>query len=405
MPNLNLMYSWGIRTCNAPNVGYSREYRDAQTVPALVGDGSGLVTYYDCSSFVWYALKNGGFDVVSANNGETWPMTTVNEPDVLTNLGFIELPIDTTEWLAGDIVMYHNSGEDGHTAIVYRGSDRVCMGAEGRVYRNAHVPLQNQVCIGNKNGNVEPTWHTFRRLFRYGAGGATPELKWVVYPDQPYRYLNEEEMTNNAHCFAGYFLSKGWTVNAIAGWLGCIEWESTIHPASIEAGYPQYTPEEKGIGLVQWTPDDGYGGHPNPLELGFRVLGYTDKPFMQQYYDGTKQCDVIQAEYDQYTGAKHYGMGFEGQWAEYFPSVPAEYKVKWNDYIKLTDKDAEFMVKTWLYCYGRGATDTLHVAQRVESAKKWYEVIKNDSPYLPPQVEDKQKKHGMPIWMYTRPHF
>ena len=50
MPDINKAYSWAIETCNAPNVGYSNAYR--QTV--------GGITYYDCSSFINYALLAGG---------------------------------------------------------------------------------------------------------------------------------------------------------------------------------------------------------------------------------------------------------------------------------------------------------------------------------------------------------
>ena len=54
MPDINKAYSWAIETCNAPNVGYSNDYRNQQTV--------GGITYYDCSSFINYALLAGGFE-------------------------------------------------------------------------------------------------------------------------------------------------------------------------------------------------------------------------------------------------------------------------------------------------------------------------------------------------------
>ena len=54
MPDINRSYSWAINTCNADNVGYSQSYRNQKTVNGI--------TYYDCSSFIWYALKAGNFD-------------------------------------------------------------------------------------------------------------------------------------------------------------------------------------------------------------------------------------------------------------------------------------------------------------------------------------------------------
>ena len=65
MPNIRDAYDWAVHTCEDPNVRYSQTYRDQQTV--------GNLTYYDCSSFIWYALIAGGFDCVAANGGSTWP--------------------------------------------------------------------------------------------------------------------------------------------------------------------------------------------------------------------------------------------------------------------------------------------------------------------------------------------
>ena len=57
MPDINRAYTWAIQTCNAPNVGYSQAYRNQQTINGI--------TYYDCSSFVNYALLAGGFETPS----------------------------------------------------------------------------------------------------------------------------------------------------------------------------------------------------------------------------------------------------------------------------------------------------------------------------------------------------
>lgn len=51
MANIQLSYNWAIETCVKPNVGYSQQYRNQRTVNGI--------TYYDCSSFVWYALIAG----------------------------------------------------------------------------------------------------------------------------------------------------------------------------------------------------------------------------------------------------------------------------------------------------------------------------------------------------------
>lgn len=53
------------------------------------------ITYYDCSSFVWYGLIDGGFDCVRAYNGQTWPFATdtmaSDSNPVLQRLGFTRI--------------------------------------------------------------------------------------------------------------------------------------------------------------------------------------------------------------------------------------------------------------------------------------------------------------------------
>ena len=159
MPDINKSYSWAIETCNASNVGYSQTYRNQQTVNGI--------TYYDCSSFIWYALLAGDFDVVTANGGRNYPITTYAEPDWLEALGFTHLPIDT-EWKAGDILW-----KTGHTEMVYSGglASGITMGAH-----TSTVALANQVSIGNSNGdkNYVSTSSDWSSLYRYGDGGAVP---------------------------------------------------------------------------------------------------------------------------------------------------------------------------------------------------------------------------------------
>ena len=89
MQNISLSVQWAINVCNDPNVGYSQAYRNQQTV-----DG---ITYYDCSSFIWYALKAGGFNLTG------YPFTTATMRETMENMGFNQLPISPTLWMPGDI--------------------------------------------------------------------------------------------------------------------------------------------------------------------------------------------------------------------------------------------------------------------------------------------------------------
>lgn len=154
MPDINRAYSWAIETCNAPNVGYSQSYRNQQTV--------GNVTYYDCSSFINYALLAGGFETpdYAPNNNA---FTTYTEASELIRLGFTEVDA-SGEYLAGDIGL-----SSGHTEMCYQGGNGkgIFMGAH-----TSNVPLANQVSIGSSSGD-ETYQRSFPRLFRYGDGGAT----------------------------------------------------------------------------------------------------------------------------------------------------------------------------------------------------------------------------------------
>ena len=51
MPDINAAYTWAVNCCNLPNVGYNNDYRNQRTVNGI--------TYYDCSSFINYALLFG----------------------------------------------------------------------------------------------------------------------------------------------------------------------------------------------------------------------------------------------------------------------------------------------------------------------------------------------------------
>lgn len=141
------MYSWAINTCNASNVGYSQTYRNQKTVNGI--------TYYDCSSFINYALLAGGFTTpgYAPNNNA---FTTYSMESVLLGLGFKKVTDNTI--LSGDIGV-----SDTHTEMCYKGGSgtAIFMGAHGSSY-----PLAKQVSISDYS-------RTFPRIYRYGSGGAS----------------------------------------------------------------------------------------------------------------------------------------------------------------------------------------------------------------------------------------
>lgn len=209
MPNINQSYQWAINTCNTPNVGYSQPYRNQKTVNGI--------TYYDCSSFIWYALQAGGFDVETAYRiatGQVYSgnaITTASERAWLLALGFTEQPI-SGEWKAGDILW-----RSGHTEMVYSGGigSGVTMGAH-----SANYPLDRQVSINSSTSSAS-SWTS---LWRYGGGGATSGVSIYV-------------------------------ISAICG-----NWrqESNINPGLWQNQHAgTWTDLNKGYGLGQWTNTGG----------------------------------------------------------------------------------------------------------------------------------------------------
>ena len=70
--------------------------------------------------------------------------------------------------------------------------------------------------------------------------------------------LTEAQRQNNAGRIAAFFgpSKMNWSLAAIAGMLGNMEYESFLNPAQWQIGYsPEYWPPAGvGYGLVQWTP-------------------------------------------------------------------------------------------------------------------------------------------------------
>lgn len=223
MASIQTAYEWAIEKCNAPNIGYSQANRMEKTVNSI--------TYYDCSSFIWFALKAGGFDVVKANGGSTWAFTTRTMANALRLLGFTKMGT-AQPWKPGDILL-----RTGHTEMAFDSNHT--MGAH-----SSTVPLEQQVSI-NSNPSSASSW---LELWRYGGGA---ETKWI----KGNRYLSTGEMQNNAQIIFNTLLLKGWTKNAIAGMLGNMQKESTINPGIWQNLNPN---PSLGWGLVQWTPSTNF---------------------------------------------------------------------------------------------------------------------------------------------------
>lgn len=167
MPSIQAAYDWEVYQCtqNNQNLGYSMDYRNQQTINGI--------TYYDCSSFQWYGLLNGGFDVVNAYRTATgWnysgnAITTSYMGAFLEALGFVQVSLNG-EWKPGDILLRTApTYNPGHTEMVYEGGTGTgrTMGAHDDSY-----PAGQQVNVNSWWSNAS----SYMYLYRYGATPPTP---------------------------------------------------------------------------------------------------------------------------------------------------------------------------------------------------------------------------------------
>lgn len=334
MADITKAHEWAVSVCKSDNVGYSQDYRNQQTVNG--------VTYYDCSSFIWYALLVGGFNVSTAN-GSSYPFTTSSMGNVLTKLGFTQMST-STQWKAGDILL-----RTGHTEMVYVGYRT--MGAH-----NSSLPLADQVSI-NDYGSSPSDWEV---LYRYVE--PTSPSDWI----KGNRYLSKDEMKNNAKLIYRYFIAKGWTINAIAGVLGNMESESTINPG-IWQGLTVGSGGGGGYGLVQWTPWTNYTNWADSN-------GY-------EWDDGNAQCKWI----DEVTASF-------GQW------IPTDtYPMTWNEF-KTSTRTPQYLASAFLKNFERAGVEVEE--ERRTQADYWLQYLMGIDPN--PPITPTTKRRKMPLYMMLK---
>lgn len=332
MANIQIAYNWAIETCTKPNVGYSQQYRNQQTVNG--------VTYYDCSSFIWYALIAGGFPVVESWG--TWPFTTSTMSNVLRQIGFKKHSA-ADEWKPGDILI-----KTGHTEMAFDATRT--MGAHTN-----RVPLDEQVSI-NANDNRKG----WLELWRWETGAVNDWIKGN-------RYLSIGEMQNNAAIVFSKMTEYGWTPEAISGMLGNMQKESTINPGiyqNLDSDHAQ----PWGFGIVQFTP----------------YTKWTDWADEKGYHmdDGNGQLEWIQTQ-----------VTPRGEWIE-----TSQYPISFTEFQKSKDTP-ENLAYTFMYNFERPTS--LNQPERKEYARYWYDWYNND--YVPPDNPPDnggEWKRKMPIWFY-----
>lgn len=301
--DLDRSYQWAINTCNAPNVGYSQDYRNQQTVNGI--------TYYDCSSFVWYALKNGDFTGIG-----TWPFTTYTLQQILEDAGWNVLSAYTEKWLPGDILLgkwdtIHTSWggtitDYQHVEMCYEGTENpgegYLMGAHGASGRT--LPNQVSILTSLSYGAPGHDRSKYTVLYRWGEGGAT-----------------------------GY----GLTLAQVAALCGNAWRESTVNPGS--DGYS--VPQDHARGLWSWTDYEGL------FYAGTAMINWMTDHGYNEWINGNAQVqclleDNLPAPYENPAnpGSKWLRTGISE-----FAYTNAQYP-DWNSWLESPDKnDIEEMTR------------------------------------------------------------
>lgn len=194
-------------------------------------------------------------------------------------------------------------------------------------------------------------------------------MAWIVKVGVS-AYLTQTEMENNATEFYGYFNSKGFTIESVAGMLGNLQQESNINP-----GMKQTASASSGWGLIQWTPSSNLTDYASAHGSDWAT--------------GEIQTQLMWDEI-----INRYG----GQW---IPKPSLGYGYTGAEFSQLSDV-AE-ACKAYLYERERAGVEAL--TKRLTYANNWYEYLTGVTPPTPPTPPTPTKRKRMPLWMMCRPLF
>lgn len=192
-------------------------------------------------------------------------------------------------------------------------------------------------------------------------------MAWIVKVGVS-AYLTQSEMKNNATEFYGYFNSKGFTIESIAGMLGNLQQESNINP-----GMKQTASASSGWGLIQWTPSSNL--------TDYATAHGTD------WTTGEIQTQLM---WDEIIN------GYGGQW---IPKPAKGYPYTGEEFSQLTNVTTACMA----YLIERERAGVEVAEKRVAYANAWYEYLTGVTPPTPPTPPTPTKRKRMPVWMMCGP--
>lgn len=344
MRSIYAAVNWAISIAEDDTHGYDQEHRNGPD--------------YDCSSFVSTALNKGGFNIAVTS----W---TGNMYDQLIADGWTTAPINSQRGI-GHIFL-----NTAHHVIMCIDENRIVQASinEKGTATGGQTGDQTgrEIYVGDYyNYSYGWDYHLVPPPDSYIDGEPLPDAAWHTKSSGAYARTSTEAFENGIMAFKK-LSALGWSVNAIAGLWGNVEyeggynpwrWESDIILASTDTDEIQ-TSRVHGYGLTQFTPagkyiysiaNTMYGYGPNYSD----VAGNTD--------DGDAQLEYVDG------------------YADYYQTTA--YPIPFSDF-KTSTLPPDELAAAWVYNYERPGNPSATIAGRREAAIYWYNIFIKYDPLSP----------------------
>ena len=334
---------------------------------------------------------NGGIAVpglASTGDAGTWYNRSTNSLKAGNNANDVQL---------GDILVFgatSNEHPNGHVSVVeeiHREASRPYIKVSQSGYQRplwAYPPnMKKYFFTGThyfddnfRDGWVRSYGYYLAGILRFLSDPGSPSYpipaSWIHKSD--YRDMTEPDKQNNAILIYVQLSQLGWTLNAIAGFLGNAERESNIDPQATGTG---------GGGLVGFTPLSNYTRWSN-------YYGYT-------WYDGEHQIEFI----DMGVYCPGYNADntprLENTWTPNNHGINMSYSA-----YKVSYREPEDLARVFMYGYERPNESYARLDLRQQWARKWYTFLQGvDVNSVGPIVTESDVKDitrlNMPVWMLS----
>lgn len=326
--------------------------------------------YYDCSSFVSDAFRL--FNDVGYDFTRNFTAYTGTMREIFMSNGYFA---DVTKYgviKRGDVLLTHTSARQ-HVCIYTGTTD---------TNNNVGTVKKTVQAIGRAYG-IQKDYDdskSYQYILRYV--GRPP--KWHAKKKYGYN-KGSDGLIDNARMILNTLSDANFTLEAVCGILGNMYHESGLNPFRWQSddvlayGSSGLDSTAHGYGLVQLTKARPY------FDIGGRdTMSFSDRNGKVDA-DSNLQMDVIANDrlnkYNPFITERH---------------TPEEFKVSWSDFKNLTDLRIATGAWLWGYEFPSGASSKL--AQRLETANYFYNLLSGYSPQ-PPQPPTPTDRKKLPIWL------